>query len=412
MTKNIVIIDGKAFDADTGLAVLHQPVKTEAKTKTKATTEAKTEQLATKLEASSAKPQAKPNQKAYAAGELAERLHQRTQAPMTLNRDYVSEPKLAKLKPKAATVSLNQAKLAASPKPQLVKRGKYYNTSEAEVKIQRFPDNLFYNPTKEPIVVAKQTLPDQTITPKEQAELEARLRQARKLNIENRLRIARIQRQRERLRRHQVEVPHSLQSNIKAAKRLRSHLSQMDSADYQKLNQRYKQQLIDKALRDAPSSQELRANSQFQPKTTSRLAFNSLLVGATACLLAIGYIGYLNWPNLNFRIAANQSNFEVGMPKYSPQGFRLAQVATGKDLIRLTYRKQQQNFSITQEPTELTDQTLARQAGEDYRTASQTGRAIYQRSGQATWIKDGVLYTLNGQDLSSEDIYKIADSLN
>lgn len=166
-----------------------------------------------------------------------------------------------------------------------------------------------------------------------------------------------------------------------------------------------------------------RAKSHEQPRHTPRAhrtrrrLVNSLAIVA-AFLVIGGFVGYLNLPNLELRVASVQAGFRASMPSYTPTGYALqGDIKRSGGTVSLSFRSGDSRYTITQQASDwnsqtLLDNTLALTNSHD--TIQKNGQTIYVygNGANAAWVNGGVRYDLAGNaQLSSDDIAQIATSL-
>ena len=152
-----------------------------------------------------------------------------------------------------------------------------------------------------------------------------------------------------------------------------------------------------------------------KPKTASLVAL------AASSLLLIGYITYLNIPNMALRVAAREAGFDAQMPGYRPTGFSFAgPIAYSKGEITVKFASNTNNqtyYTITERKTSwdsltLRDNYVSSQI-DKCSTYQERGLTIYICNGYtATWVNGGLWYTIDGDaNLNADQILKIAASL-
>ena len=143
----------------------------------------------------------------------------------------------------------------------------------------------------------------------------------------------------------------------------------------------------------------------------------SAATGAMAVLLFVGYIVYLNIPNISLRIAANRAGFSATMPAYKPAGYSLTgPVAYTAGEIQLKYDDASTSYTLTQRQSTWDAQALLQNYVEkqspNYMTYQDEGLTIYIYNGDAAWVNGGVFYSVDGNaNLSSDQILNIATSM-
>jgi len=177
---------------------------------------------------------------------------------------------------------------------------------------------------------------------------------------------------------------------------------------------------VSEALHSAPSHQK-NAHKEHKPKNsrkTSRIL--SIASASLALLLLGGYFTYLNMPNLSVRVAAAQAGIDASYPSYRPDGYSLnGPVAydQGEVSMKFAANAGPQNFAITQTKTDwdssaLKENYVKAKWGENATQYTENGLTIYALDGDAAWVNNGILYTIDGDaPLSSSQIRGIATSM-
>jgi hypothetical protein len=146
----------------------------------------------------------------------------------------------------------------------------------------------------------------------------------------------------------------------------------------------------------------------------------SLAATSLVALLIVGYVVYLNVPNMALRVAAREAGFDARMPGYKPTGFRFGGPITyepGQITINFNSNTDERSFSIAQRETNWDSQSLldnyVASTGGLYQTYQDRGLTIYVYDGSnATWVNGGIWYTIEGQSLlNAEQLIKIAGSI-
>ena len=152
-------------------------------------------------------------------------------------------------------------------------------------------------------------------------------------------------------------------------------------------------------------------------RSTRRKLVNSLAIVA-AFLVITGFVGYLNLPQLELKVASVQAGFGASMPDYAPTGYALeGGVERTGGTIRLSFRSGSSKYTITQQSSNWNSQTLLDNTlalNGKHETVQKNGQTIYvyDDGASASWVNGGVRYDLNGNaELSTDDIVSIATSL-
>lgn len=212
-------------------------------------------------------------------------------------------------------------------------------------------------------------------------------------------------------------APTSHPMAIKAQQRQTADKQQQVAAtDTPKPSHIIKQEAVEQAMQQAP---DRRTADKQQPKK-KRSKFFSLASAGLALLLLGGYFTYLNMPSLSVRVAAAQAGVDASYPSYNPDGYSLnGPVAYNDGQVSLKFAANagDRDFTITQsksswDSSAVFENYVKEKAGENYITYSERGLTIYTYGGNAAWVTDGILYTIEGDaPLSGDQIRRIATSL-
>ncbi len=154
-------------------------------------------------------------------------------------------------------------------------------------------------------------------------------------------------------------------------------------------------------------------------RSAGRLArFTTIASASLAVVLLAGYFTYLSMPNLSLKMAATQSGISATYPNYSPDGYRLSGPVAFKDgevSMRFAYAGGEQDFTLTQRKSNWNSSAVREYVAAKNNNATTTqvdGLTIYTYEGNAAWVNGGILYVLEGNaPLSSDQIQRIATSM-
>lgn len=174
--------------------------------------------------------------------------------------------------------------------------------------------------------------------------------------------------------------------------------------------------LFNKALDNAATPKKPARHKRIRSKSARRASMAS---GVTAAVLLAGFIAYLNWPNLNLRLASSQAGFTAEMPSYQPAGYRFSgpiNYQAGKVTLNFKSNTDDRGYSIQQEVSNWNSQSLQENflasQNKTFEIQQEAGRTIYlYDNGKATWVNGGVWYQLDGSSLSPDQLIKVASSL-
>jgi hypothetical protein len=188
-------------------------------------------------------------------------------------------------------------------------------------------------------------------------------------------------------------------------------------------------QLKDVLINEQLSASIDTADNQRQQKAASRLARQNirvrrrfraptLITAALAVIMLGGYAAYVNMPAISVRVAANRAGVDAHNP-YIPNGYSIdGPVAFSPGLVTINYKSNSgsDGYSFTQANTNWDDDAvrdnLVKPTTDNYDTLVAGDVTIYRFGDTATWVQNGILYTLDGNDyLGDDQILEIADSV-
>ena len=185
--------------------------------------------------------------------------------------------------------------------------------------------------------------------------------------------------------------------------------------------QERKDRAIQEALRKVAATDDntkLAGLSEIKRTGHKKLA----IVGAMAAVVFIllGYLTYLNMPDISVRVAAMQTGIENAYPNYVPSSYRLDGMVEEHDgRISMAFKNSAGNkfLLVEEKSTWDTSALLAnyveREWGQNYTVARGQGLTIYISGSNAAWVNGGVLYMITDTDgvLTASDLHDIAVSL-
>lgn len=141
-----------------------------------------------------------------------------------------------------------------------------------------------------------------------------------------------------------------------------------------------------------------------------------LVLSVTAALFA-----WKNIPQASMKVASMKAHVKSSVPAYVPSGFKFAGPAESQDgAASMTFRSAEndgRSFTIKQQASNWDSSSLEANAivpKSQVQTSQVKGTTvyIYGSSNNATWVNNGVRYTIeDNAQLNSEELLKIADSL-
>lgn len=181
-----------------------------------------------------------------------------------------------------------------------------------------------------------------------------------------------------------------------------------------------KDKAIQKALRDVATMQQ--EQEEYQPKRRFWQKRGFLISDAVAIIsiALLGYLVYLNLPDLSVRVAAMQTGIENAYPSYVPMDYRLSGLVKEDNGV-ITMNFVQENggsFQLIEKKSSWDSATVLsnfveEKWGSDYVVAKGQGLTVYISGSNAVWVNGGVLYQIedHGSNLTTDDLHDIAISL-
>lgn len=142
------------------------------------------------------------------------------------------------------------------------------------------------------------------------------------------------------------------------------------------------------------------------------------LAVVSVCLL--GYLVYLNLPDLSVRVAAMQSGIENAYPSYVPTSYRLQGLVKEENgTITMNFVKDDQDkFTLIEKKSSWDSNAVLTNFvkehwGDNYTVAKGQGLLVYISGSNAVWVNGGVLYEIQDDSgsLSTDDLHDIAIGL-
>lgn len=165
----------------------------------------------------------------------------------------------------------------------------------------------------------------------------------------------------------------------------------------------------------APNRPKLRHRAAKKLKVSPKvISVSSALVSS---LLIVGFYAYQNVPNFSMRIAATRAGVSGGLPDYRPSGFSMGPInyKSGEISVNFVSNTDDRAFQISQKNTTWDSETLKTNylSQRSYVTSQEQGKIVYiYDNSNATWVADGIWYTIEGNArLNSDQLLRMARSL-
>lgn len=198
--------------------------------------------------------------------------------------------------------------------------------------------------------------------------------------------------------------------------RLRSISKNTPALSVKKSTQEIKQEVIDSALKK--STTPITKKDNFFKRNKK---YVNIFTISAAVLIIVGFIIYLNIPNISVRVASIQAGIDATFPEYHPDGYSLSgpvSYSNGEVTISFHANSGNAKFVIKQSKSPLDSSALKIQvdnSSNNQTSQSQEGGLTiysYNDNNNADWVNGGILYSISGDaKLSSDQIRRIATSL-
>lgn len=154
-------------------------------------------------------------------------------------------------------------------------------------------------------------------------------------------------------------------------------------------------------------------------KHRSQPKLATILTSSLAMLLLAGYLTYINLPNISMRVAATRAGIAANYPSYQPDGYHFAGPITyqpGQVNITFQSNTNSNDFVIKQQASSWDSQAVldnyVTKQSNNYLTYQERGLTIYSFGDHAAWVNGGLLYTIDGNaPLSSDQLLNLATSM-
>lgn len=160
------------------------------------------------------------------------------------------------------------------------------------------------------------------------------------------------------------------------------------------------------------------ASKHHSHRTTRKQRYVRIGASALAVFLLLAFAAYRNAPSIALKRASGIIGFSARIPGYRPSGFSSAgpiRYEPGNVTINYRSNSDDRAYTVSQSEAKVNDSVLGLhlESGNEYREIKVKGTTGYTYNGSnLTWVKDGVLYTIEGDSqLSTEQLVKIANSL-
>ncbi|MCL2037641.1 DUF4367 domain-containing protein [Candidatus Saccharibacteria bacterium] len=154
-----------------------------------------------------------------------------------------------------------------------------------------------------------------------------------------------------------------------------------------------------------------------QTSARRRFRASSIVTAALAVAIIGGFFTYTQMPNISVRVAANRAGVDAKNP-HMPSGYSIdGPVAYSSGSVTINYRSNGggEGYSFTQQRSDFDNYAVLDKvvgSSATYETLMTGDLTVYRFGDKAAWTNRGVLYTLNGNErLSDNQILEIAGSV-
>lgn len=146
----------------------------------------------------------------------------------------------------------------------------------------------------------------------------------------------------------------------------------------------------------------------------------TVLSSTLALLILGGYLTYITLPSISLRVAASRAGVNANMPEYKPDGYSLdGPITYSPGEVVISYKSNSNDeagYKLVQKATNWDSQAVldnyVAKLSENYLTFQERGVTVYTFGNKAAWVNGGLLYTIEGNAaLSSEQILRVATSI-
>lgn len=175
------------------------------------------------------------------------------------------------------------------------------------------------------------------------------------------------------------------------------------------------EKLFEAALANATTHEQ---KHQSHKKHTKKHRIRGALAGIAAFAVIGGFLAYLMLPGFELQVASIRAGFHATTPSYTPgdQAYN-RDISAEPNKISFTFSSGQNSYRISQTPSNINSSELAQKLYTERgmspdETIQSRGRTIYLYPDGATWVSNGIEYSLsNNAHLDPTAIAAIAASM-
>lgn len=157
------------------------------------------------------------------------------------------------------------------------------------------------------------------------------------------------------------------------------------------------------AIANANHHVDIKANTR-EHKRHATFHFASMMTGVAALLLIVGFAVAINSSGIQLKLAGFQAGLSAANPDFSKTGFSYTGVTTSHTKRTINLKSNERSYQLIQQATSWSaDQmihsisSVSANGSPNYQTVYIGDQPVYRLdNGNATWVKNGTWYQLNG----------------
>ena len=170
--------------------------------------------------------------------------------------------------------------------------------------------------------------------------------------------------------------------------------------------------VFEQAMHTATNFIDITAHRAHFKKVTRRHML-SAASGTLALLLIAGFAAYQNTPGLQLKVAGFRAGVATATPDFRATGFAYNGATADHSRLVIGLKSASGDYQLSEQKTNWSSQDMISQVSAvdasgqaNYSTMQAAGNTVYRLgSTQATWVKDGIWYQVNGnQNLTDKQL--------
>jgi hypothetical protein len=177
--------------------------------------------------------------------------------------------------------------------------------------------------------------------------------------------------------------------------------------------------IFEHALANANHFVDLQAH-KMRYRKKARRHVTSMAAGTLALLVIAGFAFYQNSAGLQFKVASFHAGVATHMPNLKAAGFAYDGAKADGDTLVVGFSSPSGNYRLSQQATNLSEQDVINDLSAtdasghpDYTTVHAGSTTVYRfGANDATWVQDGTWYTVNGTgSLTDQQVTSLVDNI-